>query len=238
MEVSTILTYENWNDKEYNEINNRFNDYMDVIKWAYNTYNDEEIVYACSFGAEGIVLIDLISKVSKSARIVFLDTGLHFKETYTLIQKVKDKYPYLNIQLKKPELTLKEQQEKYGEALWKQDANLCCHLRKIVPLQSALMNKTAWLSGLRRDGPTREDVQYINKDSKFRSIKICPLINWSWDDIWSYIKFNDLPYNSLHDQGYPSIGCGPCTSKVREGDSIRAGRWANSQKTECGLHLK
>ena len=120
-----------------------------VVKWAYDTYGDE-IVYACSFGAEGIVLINLISQVKPDARIVFLDTGLHFDETYDLIDRVKAKYPKLNIVMKKPDLTLDQQAQEYGGNLWRRDPNQCCYIRKVKPLEEVLTGQTAWVSGLRR----------------------------------------------------------------------------------------
>ncbi|MCH1626367.1 phosphoadenylyl-sulfate reductase [Fredinandcohnia sp. SECRCQ15] len=211
-------------------------DYFDIIKWAYSTYGNN-IVYACSFGAEGIVLIDLISKVKKDAKIVFLDTSLHFTETYKLIEKMKDKYPTLKIELKKPLLTIKDQAAKYGENLWMTNPNLCCQIRKVEPLKEVLSNKVAWISGLRREqSPSRKDIEYINRDEKFKNIKICPLIHWTWEDIWTYIKMNNLPYNELHDLNFPSIGCEPCTSQVSDGN-LRSGRWADKDKIECGIHV-
>ncbi|MFC7062582.1 phosphoadenylyl-sulfate reductase [Halobacillus seohaensis] len=208
----------------------------EVLQWAYESYG-ESIVYACSFGAEGIVLIDLISKVKKDAEIVFLDTDVHFQETYELIDKVKKRYPELNIHLKKPDLTLDEQSSQYGSALWKRQPNQCCYIRKIKPLEDALSGATAWISGLRREqSPSRSHTNFVNKDERFESIKVCPLIYWTWDDVWDYIRLNDLDYNVLHDQGYPSIGCMPCTSAVNEQDDDRSGRWKGSTKTECGLH--
>jgi phosphoadenosine phosphosulfate reductase len=234
--MTTKITYQTWNDKEVNVVEQNLKDYFSVIKWAYQTYG-EDIVYACSFGAEGVVLVDLIHKVKKDARIAFLDTGLHFKETYELIDKMRDKYPTLRIELKHPRLTLDEQKKKHGEELWVQNPNLCCHIRKIEPLTEVLSDVTAWISGLRREqSSTRSHVNYINKDEKFKSIKICPLIHWTWEDIWNYIKLNELPYNELHDRNYPSIGCYPCTFEVKGNSDLRAGRWANSAKTECGLH--
>ncbi|MDR4945241.1 phosphoadenylyl-sulfate reductase [Neobacillus cucumis] len=211
-------------------------DFLDVLKWAYREYKDD-IVYSCSFGAEGIVLIDLIHKVNKQAKIIFLDTGLHFPETYELIEKVKERYPSLQINLIKPKASLADQEKWYGEELWKHNPNLCCHMRKVVPLKEALSNVSAWISGLRREQSlTRKNTQYINKDEKFHKVKICPLIHWSWDEIMTYITLNDLPYNPLHDQGFPSIGCAPCTRPVADTNDLRAGRWAGSSKTECGLH--
>ncbi|MCM3729938.1 phosphoadenylyl-sulfate reductase [Neobacillus cucumis] len=216
-------------------INNK-PDFLDVLKWAYQEYKDD-IVYSCSFGAEGIVLIDLIYKVNKQARIIFLDTGLHFPETYELIEKVKERYPLLEIIMLKPKASLEDQAKWYGDELWKHNPNLCCHMRKVVPLKEALSNVSAWISGLRRDQSlTRRNTQYINKDEKFHKVKICPLIHWTWEDIMTYITLNNLPYNPLHDQGYPSIGCAPCTHPVTNTKDFRAGRWAGKTKTECGLH--
>ncbi|WP_416148000.1 phosphoadenylyl-sulfate reductase [Salipaludibacillus sp. HK11] len=210
----------------------------EVIEWAYELFNDD-LVYACSFGAEGIVLVDMIAKIKKDARIVFLDTHVHFKETYELIEDVKQKYPDLNIDMVQPDLTLEEQKEKHGDKLWQRQPDLCCDIRKNRPLRKALQGNTAWLSGLRREqSPTRANTEFVNQDNKFELIKVCPLIHWSWDDVWEYIKENELPYNPLHDQGYPSIGCEPCTFAVKKGDDLRAGRWSGIEKTECGLHMK
>ena len=234
--LSNQLTFENWRDQKQAEILQQNPDYLDILKWAFHHYGDE-IVYSCSFGAEGIVLIDLIHKVSPNAKIIFLDTGLHFPETYELIEKVKKRYPSLNISMIKPKITLDEQEKWYGEELWKHNPNLCCHMRKVVPLQDSLNDAKAWITGLRREqSPTRNHIQYINKDEKFKRIKICPLIHWTWEDVLSYIKVYQLPYNPLHDKSYPSIGCAPCTKPVSKNSDQRTGRWAGLSKTECGLH--
>lgn len=209
----------------------------DVLKWAYDFYEDDKIVYASSFGAEAIVLIDLIHEVKPDAHIVFLDTGLHFPETYDVIAAIEARFPQLHIERKVPALTVDEQREQYGSALWKRDPNNCCHIRKVVPLREALAEKEAWISGLRRDqSPTRAQTAFLNYDSKFQNIKICPLIHWTWEEVWFYIREKALPYNRLHDQGYPSIGCFPCTQPVNNEADGRAGRWQGSNKTECGLH--
>ncbi|MEH7180293.1 phosphoadenylyl-sulfate reductase [Neobacillus vireti] len=231
-----MLTYENWNEDKIASFMDSKPDFMDVIKWGYREYG-EDIVYACSFGAEGIVLIDLISKVKNNAKIIFLDTELHFSETYELIEKVKIRYPSLQIEMVKPQYSLKDQAKWYGEELWKHNPNLCCHMRKVVPLKEALGEVKAWISGLRREQSlTRRNTQYLNKDDKFHKIKICPLIHWTSEDIMTYIQLNKLPYNPLHDKGYPSIGCAPCTKQVSNNGDSRAGRWAGQSKTECGLH--
>lgn len=230
------LTYGNWNDAKVAEVLKQLPDFLDVIKWAFQEYGDE-IVYACSFGAEGIVLIDLIHKVKKDAKIIFLDTGLHFPETYELIEEVKKRYPSLQIEMVKPKISLAEQEKWYGEELWRHNPNLCCHMRKVVPLKEALQDVKAWISGLRREqSHSRSRTEYINKDEKFQKIKICPLIHWTWEDIMTYIQLNKLPYNPLHDQGYPSIGCAPCTNPVQNSGDLRSGRWTGHSKTECGLH--
>ncbi|WNF36193.1 phosphoadenylyl-sulfate reductase [Bacillaceae bacterium IKA-2] len=232
------LTYHTLTEAELEKQNKQLakKDAIDILKWAYHKYR-EDLVYACSFGAEGMVLIDLISKVKQDATIAFLDTGLHFKETYQLIEKVKLKYPTMKIKLIKPPLTVEEQNKVHGDQLWKTAPDKCCEIRKLQPLEAELSLYQAWISGLRREqSPTRANVEFVNRDNRFHSIKICPLIHWSWDEIWMYIKLHKLDYNDLHDQNYPSIGCENCTKPVFGGEDSRQGRWANSGKTECGLH--
>nr|WP_144460568.1 phosphoadenylyl-sulfate reductase [Siminovitchia fortis] len=235
--IQLKITYESWSDPSTDFIvDDEYKGALNVLDWAFEMY-DEELVYACSFGIEGIVLIDLISKVKPNAKVVFLDTGLHFQETYDLIASVEKKYPLLKIEMKKPEISLEEQAEKYGEKLWETKPDQCCQIRKVLPLQETLSQATAWISGLRREqSPTRQSTNFINKDENFRSVKVCPLIHWTWNDIWNYVEKNQLQYNPLHDQGYPSIGCQPCTLPGDMLTGSRAGRWADKEKTECGLH--
>ena len=232
-----MLTYHTWEQaKPSFSVDNETKGALDVLQWAFEHYNDD-IVYACSFGIEGIVLIDLISKVKKDAEVVFLDTCLHFQETYEIIERVKEKYAELKIVMKTPAITLEEQAALFGDELWRHDPNKCCQLRKVIPLQEVLGGVTAWISGLRREqSPTRRHVEYLNKDEKFKSIKICPLIHWTWKDVWRYVYEHQLHYNPLHDKGYPSIGCKPCTSPAQNLDDLRSGRWAGHQKIECGIH--
>ncbi|MGD6781772.1 phosphoadenylyl-sulfate reductase [Sutcliffiella horikoshii] len=232
------ITYENWE-----EISSPFAVDDDskgakaVLEWAFGTYESDEVIYASSFGAEAVVLIDLIQEVKPDAQIVFLDTDLHFPETYKVIEQIESRYPTLQIEKRKPALTLDEQAAAHGTALWKRNPGQCCQIRKVEPLREALLPRMAWISGLRREqSPTRAGTNFLNQDDKFQNIKICPLIHWTWEDVWNHIRSRGLPYNELHNHGYPSIGCFPCTQAVGvEGDS-RAGRWAGSGKTECGLH--
>ncbi|KPL60043.1 phosphoadenylyl-sulfate reductase [Rossellomorea vietnamensis] len=232
-----MLTYQTWKQPpEEFEVDPVYKGALNVLKWTYDHYG-EDVVYACSFGIEGIVLIDLISKVQPQATIVFLDTAVHFKETYEIIEKVKQTYPGLTIQMKKPQLNLKEQAEAYGDKLWETKPNQCCQIRKLDPLKETLSKGHAWISGLRREqSPTRRDVEFINKDEKFQSVKICPLIHWTWKEIWRYVHKENLSYNALHDQGYPSIGCFHCTTPAIDVNDLRSGRWKGKGKTECGLH--
>lgn len=236
--VTKLLTYETWAEStDEFVVDAQYKGALNVLNWAYEMY-DEQLIYSCSFGIEGIVLIDLISKVNPTAKIVFLDTELHFPETYELIKTVKQKYPGLRIEMIKPDLSVEEQAEQFGDELWKRQPDRCCYMRKVLPLRKTLLKSTAWLSGLRREqSPTRKNTNFINKDETFQSIKICPLIHWSWKDIWNYVKEHQLQYNPLHDQGYPSIGCWPCTIQGDMETGSRSGRWANQGKTECGLHL-
>lgn len=233
-----VVTYENWRQVSHAfSTSDSTKGARGVLEWAYSTYDDEQIIYASSFGLEAIVLIDLIYEVKQEAKVVFLDTELHFPQTYEVIERVKQRFPKLQIEMKKPALTLDDQGKKYGSALWKRNPNLCCHIRKVIPLQEVLCNKVAWISGLRREqSPTRAKTEFLNKDEKFKNVKICPLIHWTWEEVWEYVKTRNLPYNQLHDQHYPSIGCIPCTNPVYGDEDSRAGRWSGFAKTECGLH--
>lgn len=236
--METVLTCDNWDEmkKPSFSIDRDDQGARAVLAWAVHTYGDD-LVYACSFGAESAVLIELLAEIKPDARLVFLDTGLHFPETDDLIRRVEARYPSLVVERVKPELTVEEQANRYGDALWERKPDQCCRMRKVIPLERALKGVPAWISGLRRDqSPTRRFTAFINRDERFQSIKVCPLIHWTWEQVWAFIRERDLPVNSLHSQGYPSIGCIPCTRAVTEGEDLRAGRWSGREKTECGLH--
>lgn len=232
-----MLTYDTWEEPSTKfDIDETYKGALNVLEWSFKEYG-KDIVYACSFGIEGIVLIDLIAKVQPDAQIVFLDTDVHFKETYETIERVREKYPTLDIVMKKPSLTLQEQAKQFGDELWKTNPNQCCKIRKLDPLNEVLSGAEAWISGLRHEqSETRKNVEFINKDNRFQSVKICPLIHWTWKDVWRYVSKHELTYNVLHDKGYPSIGCEHCTKPAFTADDLRAGRWQGQGKTECGLH--
>lgn len=194
------------------------------------------ITLACSFGAEDVVLVDLLQKVSPKTDIFYLDTDFHFQETYETRDRLMERYGVNFVQVK-PQLTPEEQAEKHGDELWKTDPNACCNIRKVQPLIQILSNYDAWITGIRRDqAPTRANAKKVEYDQKFGMVKFNPLANWTSDDVWNYIRNNNVIYNPLHDNNYPSIGCHYCTRQVMPGEDPRAGRWSGHEKTECGLH--
>lgn len=208
-----------------------------ILEWAIRKFG-EKLTLACSFGAEDIVLVDALQRIpgGKKVDIFYLDTDLHFPETYETRDRLEERY---GIRFKRvtPDLTLDEQQASYGPALWRQDPNRCCYLRKVQPLEKTLSEYDAWMTGIRREqSPTRRKAQIVEVDQRFLLTKVNPLVHWTSEDVWAYIRERDVPYNPLHDERYPSIGCAPCTRPVHEGEDLRSGRWSGFQKTECGLH--
>ncbi len=194
------------------------------------------ITLACSFGAEDVVLMDMLQKVSPSSDIFYLDTDFHFKETYETRDRLSARYNKTFVQVK-PKLTPEEQAAAHGEKLWTVDPNKCCNIRKVDPLTDILSKYDAWITGIRRDqAPTRANSKKVEYDVKFGLVKFNPIADWTSEDVWSYIREHNLPYNPLHDQNFPSIGCEQCTRPVAPGEDPRAGRWSGSEKTECGLH--
>lgn len=194
------------------------------------------ITLACSFGAEDVVLVDLLQKISPKTDIFYLDTNVHFKETYETRDRLQQHYGVEFVQVL-PKLTLEAQAEKFGAELWKSEPTQCCNIRKVDPLTDILKNYDAWITGIRRDqAPTRANAKKVEYDVKFGLVKFNPLASWTSEEVWNYIKNNNIIYNPLHDRNYPSIGCEHCTRPVAPGEDPRAGRWAGFEKTECGLH--
>jgi phosphoadenosine phosphosulfate reductase len=171
--------------------------------------------------------------------LFYLDTDFLFPETLEVRGRLIARYglePNQLIQVKSA-LTPDEQAAQYGPALWQRDPDRCCELRKIEPLTRILSKYEAWITGIRRDqAPTRANAGLVEWDRKFQLIKVNPLARWKSEDVWTYIRLHEIPYNALHDRNYPSIGCTHCTAPVLPGEDPRSGRWKNSGKTECGLH--
>ena len=205
------------------------------------------VVFASSFGAEDMVLTHLIASEFNAIEIITLDTLRLPMETYSLISVSRKKYT-LNLGIHTPPIAAVIDFEKHAGlfSMYESVENrkACCHLRKVEPLERALAGKQAWLTGLRREqAPSRSNLRESEFDTHHQIVKFNPLIEWSNDDVWSYLHANNVPYNALHDKSYPSIGCEPCTRAIKPGEDSRAGRWwweneAAGGQQECGLHVK
>ena len=207
----------------------------DLLRWAFLTFGGY-VEIASGFGPEGIVLIDIASKVQPEFRIFTLDTDFLFPETYALMEQIEKRYG-IRVERLKSDLTPQDQERLHGPALWSRDPDACCHFRKVEPLRRKLSQLRAWVTSIRRDQtPERAGALKVHWDSKFHLVKVNPLADWTSAKVWRYIHEHGLPYNALHDRGYPSIGCTHCTRSVQPGEDARAGRWAGFNKTECGLH--
>jgi phosphoadenosine phosphosulfate reductase len=207
-----------------------------VLSWAFETFGNA-VAISSAFGVEGMVLIDMASRVRKDFRLFTIDTEFHFPETYNLMDRVETKYG-ITIEKVYSVLSPERQEQAHGAALWTRDPDLCCNLRKVEPLRRKLGELNAWITSIRRDQTVvRAGARKVEWDSKFELVKLNPIVDWTAKQVWRYIFDHGVPYNELHDQGYPSIGCTHCTRAVSDGEDPRAGRWAGSTKTECGLHL-
>ena len=208
----------------------------DVLEWINATFSPGEVVMATGFGAEGVVLIDMLVRVNPKFPIFYLDTEVLFPETYRLRDQLEQRYG-IRLLRQLPGLTLAAQARLYGDKLWDRKPEECCNIRKVAPLHAALQNRTGWITAIRREhSPARAQAQIFEWDDKFGLYKFNPLARWKREEVWSYVAFHDLPYNPLYDRGYASIGCQHCTTPVAAGEEERAGRWRGFQKTECGLH--
>lgn len=208
----------------------------DFLRWSQVTFG-ERLVQVTSFGPTGIVILDHLVKINPDVAVTTIDTGFLFAETYALWERVEKRY---NIRLTviRPELTPQEQERLLGPMLWDLEPDVCCHERKVKPMAAAVASQHAWITGLRRDqSGARSQTPLVAWDARYELFKLSPLANWGKDDVWSYIRAHDLPYNPLHDSGYSSIGCTHCTRRPARADDERSGRWQGRMKTECGLHL-
>ncbi len=209
---------------------------QEVLRWAIERFG-EKVVLVTSFQPTGVVTLHMLSEMKHNVPVVTLDTGLLFPETYELMEILQARLDFSLTKIQPP-LSVEQQAEHYGDRLWERDPDQCCHLRKVLPLQSVLPAYDAWITGIRRDqSATRAKTPVISWDNRHQLIKLCPFATWTEEMVWTYIRAHKLPYNKLHDLGYPSIGCLTCTQAVSQGDDMRAGRWANHVKTECGIHI-
>ena len=214
-----------------------------VLEWALGTFAPR-IALASSFGAEDVVLIDMLTRIDPGARVFALDTGRLPAETYAVIDAIRDRYGVVVEVLFPRHESVEALVRERGVNLFYrsvEDRKACCEVRKIEPLGRALADLDAWITGLRREqAATRANVRKAELDGDHGGIvKVSPLADWSWSQVWAYVRAHDVPYNALHDRGYPSIGCAPCTRAVAAGEGLRAGRWwweEDGAAKECGLH--
>ena len=206
---------------------------LDLMRWTDENFGGN---YVVASNMQDAVLVDLVTKVRPGVDVLFLDTGYHFVETIGTRDAVEAVYD-INVLNVTPENSVAKQDELYGKDLFAREPNECCRMRKVEPLSKALRGYSAWVTGIRRvEAPTRANAPLISWDKAFGLVKINPLAAWSDEDMQSYIDANDVLVNPLVFEGYPSIGCAPCTAKPIEGADSRSGRWAGLSKTECGLH--
>lgn len=207
----------------------------EVLTWAGETFG-KQLAVACSMAADTVVT-DLASRVVPGVDVLFLDTGYHFAETLGTRAGLEDALD-IHIVDVTPKLTVAEQDEKYGPKLHDRDPGLCCQMRKVEPLNAALEGYEAWVTGVRReDNALRANTPLVDWDANHRMVKINPIAAWKFDNVLDYANEHDVIINPLLADGYPSIGCEPCTQRVAPGEDPRSGRWAGLGKTECGIHL-
>jgi len=205
----------------------------DLLRWTDENFGGD---YVVASNMQDAVLVSLAAKVRPGVDVLFLDTGYHFVETIGTRDAVEAVYD-VNIVNVTAENTVAKQDQLFGKDLFAREPNECCRMRKVEPLSKALRGYSAWVTGIRRvEAPTRANAPLISWDKAFGLVKINPLAAWSDDDMQNYIDANDVLVNPLVFEGYPSIGCAPCTAKPAEGSDPRSGRWAGQSKTECGLH--
>ena len=210
---------------------------QEILRWAVDFYGDD-LTLSVSFGnPEGMVLLDMLSRITDRAQVFTLDTGFLFEETVSFREEVMNRYS-LPLKVVTPGLTVEEQVERYGPELYTCTPDLCCQVRKIEPQRRFLAEYGAWITGIRRDQtPHRADTPVVDYDEYFGVAKIAPLVRWTSEDVEEYVQRYEVPLNPLLSMGYRSIGCEPCTRPVSEGEDARAGRWSGMEKTECGLHF-
>jgi len=209
-----------------------------VLEWLNENFQADEIGMATGFGAEGVVLVDMLSAVNKNIPVFYLDTDVLFPETYALRDKIEEKYGIRLIRYA-THISLERQSGLHGANLWKTNPDLCCNIRKVEPLREALKNYSGWITAIRREqSKSRANAGVIEWDRKFDLLKINPLAAWTKKEVWKYIMDHGVPYNPLYDRGYASIGCTHCTTPTVAGEDERAGRWRGFKKKECGLHVE
>jgi phosphoadenosine phosphosulfate reductase len=208
-----------------------------ALEWAFEEFGPR-VALGTGFGLEGAALLDMAVRIEPKPVVFFVDTGFLFPETYELRRRLEARYE-IEIQAVEPALTPQQQEDVFGARLWAFDPDFCCSMRKVEPLDDFLVSYAAWITAVRRtQTANRAAAQVLEWDDRRGVVKVNPLVAWSREEVWRYVRANDVPYNPLLERGYPSIGCTHCTRRVNAGEHERAGRWAEFGKTECGLHLR
>ncbi len=209
----------------------------EILAWAVEKYFPK-LTMATAFGPEGCLILSMIAKIEPRIYVFNLDTGYQFRETLELRDRIAEKYG-LEVDLQRPELSVAQFEAANSGPIYERDPDRCCFQRRVVVLRRVLKDFDVWMSAIRRDqNSNRADTPIVGWDKKFGLLKISPLANWTKKDVWSRITSEGIPYNPLHDRGYLSVGCRPCTVAVMAGEDERAGRWSGTAKTECGLHVQ
>ncbi|WP_435010377.1 phosphoadenylyl-sulfate reductase [Tundrisphaera lichenicola] len=208
---------------------------QEILRWAVENFAPK-LTMATAFGPEGCTILHMLAEIDPRTRVFNLDTGYQFPETLELRDRIATRYG-IEVEMVRADSTVAEYEAANGGPIYGIDPNRCCQDRKLTPLRRAVEGYDSWISAIRADQSLhRAKADIVGWDAKFGLVKVNPLLRWNKRDVWAFVVTNDVPYNPLHDQGYPSIGCWPCTQPVAQGEDERAGRWAGQAKTECGLH--
>jgi phosphoadenosine phosphosulfate reductase len=240
--TADIVTPDVLSPAEVKSLDQRFNELPteEVLAWAWKRFGAKAGI-GTSFQGAGLAMIHLARQNHLEFPVFTLDTGLLFPETVALKKRLEDFFG-IKIESLEPDLTVEEQADINGPELWKHNPDLCCTLRKVLPLRDKLADLNCWITGLRRQqSQTRAavgilEVYVFDETSGREIVKLNPMANWSREAVWTYLREHKIPYNPLHDQGYGSIGCQPCTRRIKDGEDERAGRWTGFNKVECGIH--
>ena len=213
---------------------------QDIVAWVLERYADRRLALTTAFGLEGCALIDMVAQHGQSVRVIWLDTMFLFPETYRLRDRLAERYPHLQFENHGTTLTPEGQAALHGPELWRRDPDACCRIRKVEPMREVLAGVDIWMTALTRSqSTTRAGTRVVEYDEQYGVLKVNPLVAWDRPRVWEYVRENGVPYNELHERGYPTLGCTHCTAPVA-GATIatysRDGRWAGTEKTECGLH--
>ncbi len=223
-------------NSEIESLNQKFELYTtpEILRWAWERFG-MMVGASSSFQTQSVPLLHMIAQICPDMTIIFVDTGFHFSETLHFRDMLKMQFG-LNVVNVKPAINKNDFYRQYGYEIYKHDPDLCCHINKVLPMQQAMQSMSAWISGIRRDQTVHRNKSLFLEQQQNGLIKINPMLNWTKKDLWQYMSKHNLPNHPLHEQGYLSIGCKPCTYPVSILDNERLGRWQNNKKTECGLH--